>query len=148
MDRRFVAATRRKFEQLASLGETEYYHEAFAGGALNPNSDSTIISNPPTPNGADYVYKLSFPDDPAIVPEIELVVMGWQVHLDHCGGLPGKDDNWIINEFQRLYDGRNFQRMQVKYPDSRVKHIFLIAHLVNGQPAVEEFPSTAFSIHP
>ena len=38
MDRRFVEATRSKFEHITQLPATQYYHEAFAGGALNPVS--------------------------------------------------------------------------------------------------------------
>ena len=32
MDRRFVAATRHKFEEVTRLTADRYYHEAFAGG--------------------------------------------------------------------------------------------------------------------
>lgn len=87
MDRRFVEATRRKFEEVTGLSSDRYYHEAFAGGALNQ-----VPTPPPNPNpdGADYVYTN---------PEIRLEVMGWQAHLDHCGGLPGRDNLWITNTF-------------------------------------------------
>jgi hypothetical protein len=108
MDRRFLAATRRTFEKETGLGETEYFHEAFAGGALG---------TPPEVNGADYVYNRAF-NDPK---DIDLVVMGWQVHLDHCGGLPGKHDEEILAAFKQLRDANTLQN---KYPN--VKHIFLV----------------------
>lgn len=110
MDRRFVEATRRKFEEVTGLSSDRYYHEALAGGALNQ-----VPTPPPNPNpdGADYVYNN---------PEIHLEVMGWQVHLDHCGGLPGRDNPWIRTHFQALVNSGTFQN---KYP--RVRHVFLLA---------------------
>src|SRR5579864_3976459 len=33
MDRRFVAATRKAFEEKSGLGPTDYWHEAYAGGS-------------------------------------------------------------------------------------------------------------------
>jgi hypothetical protein len=111
MDRRFVEATRRKFEEVTGLTSDRYYHEAFAGGALNP----TPVPPPnPNPDGADYVYNH---------PEIHLEVMGWQAHLDHCGGLPGRDNLWIRTHFQALV---NSGTLQNKYP--QVKHVFLLAY--------------------
>ncbi len=51
MDRRFVEATRRKFEAVTGLSSDRYYHEALAGGALNQ-----VPTPPPNPNpdGADF----------------------------------------------------------------------------------------------
>jgi hypothetical protein len=121
MDRRFVEATRRKFEEVTKLSSDRYYHEALAGGALNQ-----VPTPPPNPNpdGADYVYNN---------PEIRLEVMGWQVHLDHCGGLPGWDNSQIRTQFQVL---ANSGALQNKYP--RVRHVFLLASEdSNHQPHVE-----------
>ncbi len=112
MDRRFVEATRQKFEEVTGLAGAQYYHEAFAGGALN-----FLLFPPPPPNpnpdGADYVYHN---------PEIQLIWMGWQAHLNHCGGLKDKHDDWIEAHFRDLANSR---RLQEKYP--RVKHVFLLA---------------------
>ena len=121
MDRRFVAATRHKFEEVTRLTGDRYYHEAFAGGALNP----TPVPPPnPNPDGADYVYNN---------PEIHLEVMGWQAHLNHCGGLPGVPDPEIRARFQALADSRMLQN---KYP--RVRHVFLLASEdSNHEPQVE-----------
>jgi hypothetical protein len=121
MDRRFVEATRRKFEEVTRLSSDRYYHEALAGGALNQ-----VPTPPPNPNpdGADYVYNN---------PEIRLEVMGWQVHLDHCGGLPGRDNSQIRTQFQVL---ANSGALQNKYP--RVRHVFLLASEDSyHQPQVE-----------
>ena len=120
MDRRFVAATRRAFEELTHLGEAAYYHEAFAGGTLG-------IS--PEVNGADYVYHRSFSGE----QDFDLIFMAWQVHIDHCGGLPGQSDAEIIAAFKHLISTGTIQN---RYP--RVQnHIFLLAHLKDGQPVVE-----------
>ena len=126
MDRRFVEATRHKFEEVTGLTGDRYYHEAFAGGALNP-----VPVPPPNPNpdGADYVYNLSV--KPA--PDIHLEVMGWQAHLNHCGGLPGVPDPEIRIRFQALADSRTLQN---KYP--RVRHVFLLAYEdSNHEPKVD-----------
>ena len=64
MDRRFLEATRRKFEEETKLPGTEYFHEAFAGGVLNKAFADDFPSNsPPTPDGADYVYHRSFDEE-------------------------------------------------------------------------------------
>lgn len=123
MDKRFVATTRRKFEELTGFKETEYYHEAFAGGALGTLADLAALQgqvtpppNPPAANGADYVYtKVNGTD-------ATLVVMGWQVHLDHCGGLPGLTDGQILDKIRRLILSGT---LQAKYPKV-AKHIFLV----------------------
>jgi hypothetical protein len=118
MDRRFLAETRRKFEELTKLTPTEYFHEAFAGGALNnpyPDFPNFPSNSPPTPNGADYVYGLNG-------KTINLVFMGWQVHLEHCGGLPDLHNEEIVAAFKKLIDARYFQS---KYPNV-LQHIFLV----------------------
>ncbi len=116
MDRRFLAATRRAFEQATSLGEAEYYHEAYAGGALNnPAGYVNFPTNsPPVPNGADYVYGLNGKD-------ITLAFMGWQVHIDHCGGLPELHNDEIVTAFRKLIADKYFQNT---YPN--VQHLFLV----------------------
>jgi hypothetical protein len=121
MDRRFVEATRHTFEEVTRLSGDRYYHEAFAGGALNP----TPVPPPnPNPDGANYVYNNS---------EIPLEVMGWQAHLNHCGGLPGVPDAEIRRRFQALADSGTLQK---QYP--RVRHVFLLASEdSNHEPQVE-----------
>ncbi|HEU5227877.1 MAG TPA: hypothetical protein VFU49_08715 [Ktedonobacteraceae bacterium] len=123
MDRRFLAATRRAFEQLTGLKEDEYFHEAIAGGVLNnvfvPDFPKNSPPNPspnslPTPDGADYVYGLNG-------NIITLVVMGWQAHLDHCGGLGEASNAEIRDRFKQLI---NEGIMQKKYPN--VQHVFLL----------------------
>ena len=109
MDRRFLASTRRAFEQETGLAETEYFHEAFAGGTLG---------TPPGVNGADYVYNRAFNDPNG---GIDLVVMGWQVHLEHCGGLPDQSNATILAAFQSLITSGT---LQTKYPN--VKHLFFV----------------------
>ena len=115
MDRRFVQATRRKFEEVARLTPEQYYHEAFAGGVLNNAFPLEFPTNsPPVPDGADYVYNNS---------EIPLEVMGWQAHLDHCGGLKDVPDPKLEARLQELVNSGLIQR---KYP--RVSHVFLLAY--------------------
>jgi len=126
IDRRFVEVTRRTFEALTGLGGTDYYHEAFAGGALG---------EPPPVNGARYVYTRSFEGD----KDINLVAMCWQAHIDHCGGLPGESDSVIRARFQSRIDSRF---LQSAFPRVQT-HIFLLASLNSeGQPVVEQlFPN-------
>jgi hypothetical protein len=115
MDRRFVEATRSKFEKVTGLTTTQYYHEAFAGGVLNDAFPAEFPENsPPTPDGADYVYNN---------PAIPLEVMGWQAHLDHCGGLPDVPNDRIQARLQELADSGI---LQDKYP--QVRHVFLLAY--------------------
>jgi hypothetical protein len=125
MDRRFVQATRSTFEDVTGLTNDQYYHEAFAGGVLNTAFPVEFPTNsPPTPDGADYVYNN---------PDIPLEVMGWQAHLDHCGGLKGVPDPELRDRFLKLVNSEVLQR---KYP--RVRHVFLLAYEdSNHQPIVE-----------
>jgi len=59
--------------------------------------------------------------------------MGWQAHLDHCGGLPNEDNKQIRDDFQALADSGT---LQDKYP--HVEHVFLLASEdSNHQPIVE-----------
>jgi hypothetical protein len=121
IDRRFVEVTRRKFEALTGFPGTGYYHEAFAGGALG---------EPPPVNGARYVYDRSFEGD----KDINLVVMCWQAHLDHCGGLPGESNALIRERFQARINEQFFQKL---FPRVQT-HIFLLASLDReGQPVAE-----------
>jgi hypothetical protein len=132
MDKRFLADTRDWFEtQTRVLGiplkRDEYYHEAFAGGALNnpyPDFPDFPTNSPPTPYGADYVYNLAF-NNPDPATTIDLVVMGWQVHLNHCGGLGELHDGEILAAFRKLIDAQYFQK---KYPNVK-RHIFNVQSL-------------------
>lgn len=117
MDWRYLAPTRSAFEGATGLGGTEYYQEACAGGALNnpyPDFPNFPDNKPPVPNGADYVYGLNG-------KTIDLRFMGWQVHVEHCGGLPGLHNDEIVAAFKKLIDAGYFQN---KYPS--VQHIFLV----------------------
>ena len=118
MDWRFVAETRRVFEKLTGLGGAEYYHEACAGGALNnpyPDFPNFPTNSPPTPNGADFVYGLNG-------EKIDLRFMGWQVHVEHCGGLPELHNDEIVVAFKKLIDAGYFQN---KYPNVK-NHVYLV----------------------
>jgi hypothetical protein len=129
IDRRFLEVTRRKFEELTKLPGTEYFHEAFAGGVLNNAFADIPRNSPPTPDGADYVYHLGDEN-----PDIQLVVMGWQAHIDHCGGLPNKDDKQIRDRLQTLVNSGVIQQRYSKVH----RHVFLLASLDdNNQPIVE-----------
>lgn len=102
MDRRFVQVTRDKFEEVTGLTNDRYYHEAFAGGVLNTAFPVEFPQNsPPTPDGADYVYNNQ---------DILLEVMGWQAHLDHCGGLKGVPDDKLEARFQELVNSGLIQK--------------------------------------
>ncbi|HEU5378388.1 MAG TPA: hypothetical protein VFV38_23445 [Ktedonobacteraceae bacterium] len=118
MDRRYLAATRRAFERATGLGEAQYFHEAVAGGALNnpyPDFPNFPDHSAPNPNGADYVY------NSVNGTTATLVAMGWQVHLEHCGGLGELHNEEIVAAFQKLIRAKYFE---TKYPN--VQHIFLV----------------------
>lgn len=118
MDKRFVAETRRVFEKLTQLGGAEYYHEAYAGGSLNNFVPDFPTNSPASPNGADYVYSLASGPNPSF----NLVAMGWQVHINDCGGLHGLTDSQIIDKFRRLQFAGT---LQSKYP-LVTQHLFLV----------------------
>ena len=60
--------------------------------------------------------------------------MGWQAHLDHCGGLQGKHDKEIQERLQTLVNSGVLQQRYSKVH----RHIFLLASLdSNNQPIVE-----------
>jgi len=118
MDRRYVAETRRIFEKLAQLGGAEYFQEAYAGGTLNNLIPDFPTNSPPTPNGADYVYGRAY----GSTPDLNLVAMGWQVHLDHCGGLPELTNDQIVDKFRRLILAGTLQTKYPKVP----QHLFLV----------------------
>ena len=72
IDRRFVEATRRKFEELARLTPTAYWHEARAGGSAVP---------PLTTESENYAVGH------------KAIIFGWQAHITNCGAFPpgGRD---------------------------------------------------------
>lgn len=130
IDKRFLEVTRAYVEKVTGLKATAYYHEAVAGGALG---------FPPPVNGADYVYHRAFFGE----QDFDLTWMIWQVHYDHCGGLPPNqnepryDDHKIFAEFHKLFLSRD---LQTRYPLVE-RHLFLIARLdADGNPFVEEAP--------
>ena len=99
MDKRFVAASRRAFEEASGLAETAYWHEAYAGGsAVEPAN--TIGEDFAASHGA--------------------TIFGWQAHIDNCGGLPG----FTNQEIERLLDSR-IALMTAKFPHAR--HFRIVA---------------------
>lgn len=72
IDRRFVEATRRKFEELTRLTPTAYWHEARAGGSA---------VEPLTTDGETYAVQHG------------AVIFGWQAHISHCGAFPPPPEN-------------------------------------------------------
>lgn len=99
IDRRFVTITRKAFEDVTGLNHSDYWHEAYAGGAakLQPNSD-----------GIDYAFNHG------------ARIFGWQAHLNGCGGQPDVHDEMIIAS---LYQAAT--ETALKYEGS--KHFFILA---------------------
>lgn len=93
IDRRFVAATRAAFEQASGLGETDYWHEAYAGGSALPPAATT---------GEEYAVAHG------------ASIFGWQAHIDGCGGQPGVSDDEIAHRLDAF-----IVTMKDKYPHDR-----------------------------
>jgi hypothetical protein len=119
MDYRFVEVTRSYLQEIAGPDAAHYYHEAFAGGALG---------NPPSVDGADYVYHHAEAGD------FELPWMAWQVHFNNCGGLPGMDDVTIFENFEQ-----KSRVIRARY-DFVSTHFFLVAKLDGKLPICELAP--------
>jgi len=102
IDRRFVAESRHAFEQFTGLMPTDYWHESYAGGSALP---------PPNTIGEDYVVKNG------------ARFLGWQAHIDGCGGIPGARDE----DIERMLDQR-IQLMLEKYPTThQFRHFRILA---------------------
>lgn len=99
IDKRFVAESRRAFEEAAALAPTDYWHEAYAGGSA---------LEPPNTIGEDYAASHG------------ATIFGWQAHIDNCGGIPGASNQ----EIERMLD-RRILLMLAKYPSAR--HFRIVA---------------------
>ncbi len=99
MDRRFVEATRRAFEEVTGLKNAQYWHEANPGGA------GLDID----PTGEDYAAAHG------------ATIFGWQAHGDKCGGQPGVGDA----EIEARLDALIAEKMK-KFPDAQHFRIFAI----------------------
>jgi len=93
IDRRFVAESRHAFEQFTGLKPTDYWHESYAGGSALP---------PPNTIGEEYAVAHG------------ATLLGWQAHIDVCGGIPGASNEQI----ERMLDQRILV-MLAKYPAAR-----------------------------
>lgn len=99
MDKRFVAATRAAFEQATGLSETDYWHEAYAGGSAVP---------PPNGIGEEYADAHG------------ASIFGWQAHINNCGGQPGARDEDIAERLDKVVAA-----MVKRYP--RARHFRILA---------------------
>jgi len=95
IDGRFVGATRRAFEQVTGLGTDDYYHASNAGGVAAP-SEGGIKS-----------------EDDLVHLGRGVRILGWQGHLDVCGGFPGERDSVLV---RRILTG--FVERVDRYPDA------------------------------
>src|SRR5258708_1455115 len=100
IDKRFVAETRRVFEQWTNLAPTEYWHEAYAGGAAR---DPSLVENDPKTGNNIYAH--------AYAAKHGATIFGWQAHVDGCGGLPGAGNT----EIEKALD-EHISAMMAKYP--------------------------------
>ncbi|GCE13481.1 hypothetical protein [Tengunoibacter tsumagoiensis] len=101
MDRRFVEATRKAFEQATGLAATDYWHESYAGGsAVAPAS--TVGEVYSVAHGAQ--------------------IFGWQAHINNCGGQPGVSDDDIARRLDAVV-----AKMKETYPHGR--HFRILAGL-------------------
>jgi len=116
IDKRFVAGSRTAFEQATALSGISYWHESYAGGSALP---------PPNTIGEDYAI------------EHGVTILGWQAHIDGCGGQPGVSDQ----EIEARLDAMVAEKLK-EYPNLR--HFRILAS-VNGVAIKEVFPSTALS---
>jgi hypothetical protein len=102
IDKRFVEASRKKFEEAAGLSPTAYWHEAYAGGAAR---DASLVANDARTGNNVYADQYAF--------EHGATIFGWQAHIDTCGGLPGATNAEIVKALDE-----HIRAMIAKYPDS------------------------------
>ncbi|GCF09612.1 hypothetical protein [Dictyobacter arantiisoli] len=112
IDKRFVAGSRMAFEQATQLKGTNYWHESYAGGSALP---------PPNTISEDYSV------------EHGATILGWQAHINGCGGQPGVSDQEITARLDSV-----IAEKVKKYPNLR--HFRILASL-NGIDIKEVFPS-------
>jgi hypothetical protein len=103
IDRRFVGASRKAFEEATGLGLAAYWHEAYAGGSAR---DPSLVANDAKTGNNIYADEYA--------AEHGATIFSWQAHIDHCGGLPGADNT----EIERALD-THILAMIAKYPNSR-----------------------------
>ncbi|GHO98082.1 hypothetical protein KSF_081300 [Reticulibacter mediterranei] len=100
IDKRFVEASRRKFEEATGLLPTAYWHEAYAGGSAR---DPSLVGN--DAKTGDNIYADQY------AAEHGATIFGWQAHIDKCGGLPGADNT----DIEKALDV-HIRAMITKYP--------------------------------
>jgi hypothetical protein len=101
IDKRFVAGSRAAFEHATGLSDVGYWHEAYAGGSALA---------PPNTIGEDYAVQHG------------ATILGWQAHIDGCGGQPGVSDQEIEARLDAMV-----AKMLLKYPGLR--HFRILASL-------------------
>lgn len=102
IDRRFVEASRKKFEEATGLSPVAYWHEAYAGGSAR---DASLVANDARTGNNIYADQYAF--------EHGATIFGWQAHIDTCGGLPGATNAEIVKALDE-----HIRAMIAKYPDS------------------------------
>jgi len=106
-DGRFVGATRRAFEEITGLGPDDYYHFGNAGGVAAP-TEGTLET-----------------EDDLVHLRRGVRILGWQGHLNECGGFPGEEDSSLA---RRILTG--FVDRVDLYPDAN--HYGFVARLGNN----------------
>lgn len=111
IDKRFVEASRKAFEEKTGLGSDAYWHEAYAGGAAR---DPSLVENDPQTGNNIYA------DDYAA--RHDATIFGWGAHVDDCGGLPGAERTAIENALDE-----HIRAMIAKHPDPTFQHWRILA---------------------
>lgn len=100
IDRRFVEASRKAFEDATGLGSDAYWHEAYAGGSAR--DPSLVVNDAKTGNN---IYADEY------AARHHATIFGWGAHIDNCGGLPDATNTEIANALHE-----HIQAMIAKYP--------------------------------
>ena len=111
-----MAATRKAFEEKTGLGPNDYCHESYAGGSAIAWHESYAGGVPIQANedlGVKYIVKQA-------EEEKVTAILGWQAHINGCGGQPNVSDDEIAKRLDR-----QILAMMAKYPQAR--HFRLLA---------------------
>ena len=111
IDKRFVDASRKAFEDATSLGPTKYWYEAYAGGAAR---DPSLVEN--DPKTGNNIYADDYADKNGAT------IFGWGAHVDGCGGLPGAEKTDIENALDE-----HIRAMIARHPDPTFQHWRILA---------------------
>lgn len=111
IDKRFVARSREAFEGKTGLGSTDYWHEAYAGGAAR---DPSLVENDPQTGNNIYADEYAF--------KHQATIFGWGAHVDGCGGLPNADRTAIENALDE-----HIRAMIAKYHEPTFQHWRILA---------------------